>query len=101
MAYVFTPPVSRASVQSLTWEPATLSPEVQAQGDELLARMDAGDLSAACEYADLAASEGWPCWGMTWEEWASEVTARPLPQRVGDGTVPASTARCVLQGKLL
>jgi hypothetical protein len=71
--------------------------------EELLARMDAGDVAAVAEYAALAEARGWACeGGLTWESWAAEVTEElgeveaqgrdPLPQRVaGD----------VLQGVLL
>ena len=51
------------------------------QAEALLARIEAGDLSAVEEYAQFAEAHGWPCEGMTWQKWAAEMAAELLVSR--------------------
>ena len=54
------------------------------QAEALLTRIGSGDLSAVQEYAQLAEAQGWPCEGMTWQEWAAEVADELLAARFSE-----------------
>jgi hypothetical protein len=51
------------------------------QAEELLARADGGS-SWAREWAELAATAGWSCFGMTWSEWT--VSTEKQDEQVAD-----------------
>lgn len=46
---------------------------LEAEAMALLDRMAGGDLEARRRYGEVAQRLGWPCFGMTWAEWADQV----------------------------
>lgn len=46
---------------------------IENRADALLARGDSTPRWAQ-EWAELAEEAGWPCWGMSWQEWVHDVT---------------------------
>ena len=48
------------------------APPWESEAADLLDRMNA-DPEAVRQFAELAEAQGWPCYGMTWRQWAAEV----------------------------
>ena len=57
---------------------------------EAMACLDrmAGDPGARRRYAEIAERCGWPCFGMTWAEWAAEVSGGVGAASLGRGGPP-------------
>ena len=75
-------------------EPAVSREDLETEAQTLLDQMDR-DPGVVKRYAEIAQALGWPCFGITWAQWAAAVTGLyPLTLRF-----PADTRAATIEGK--